>query len=172
VFQINTRWPSKYKQYEDFSSEESFIWYHSFVPVYFYDQWYDVLNNFSANAVEIDEILYPTCEHAYQAAKCTDSQGKKKIAAAKSPLLAKQLSNEKYKSAKDPVWNTKKLSVMESILRAKLDQHQEVRDALIKSGREEIAEDSPIDVFWGRGKDGNGENQLGKLWMKIRSEIQ
>jgi ribA/ribD-fused uncharacterized protein len=141
------------------------------MPIYFYDQWFDVLNNFSANAVVIEGVLYPTTEHAYQAAKCTDPDGKQEIIAAKSPLLAKKVSNQKYKSAKDPEWNTKKLLVMESILRLKLTQHQEVRDALIKSGSEEIAEDSPVDAFWGRGKDGNGDNQLGKLWMKIRSEL-
>lgn len=141
------------------------------MPIYFYDQWYDVLNNFSANAVEINGALYPTSEHAYQAAKCTDPVGKEEVRKAKSPLLAKEVSNVKYKSAKDPDWDNKKLTVMESILRAKLDQHKEVFDALVKSGNEDIAEDSPIDSFWGRGKDGNGENQLGKLWMKIRSEL-
>ncbi len=141
------------------------------MPIYFYGQWYDVLNNFSANAVEINGVLYPTSEHAFQAAKCTDPDGKREIIAAKSPLLAKEVSNQKYESAKDSDWSAKKLSVMESILRAKLDQHQEVRDALVKSGDEEIAEDSPVDEFWGRGKDGGGENQLGKLWMKIRSEL-
>ena len=141
------------------------------MSIYFYNQWYDVLNNFSANAVVIDGISYPTSEHAYQAAKCTDPVGKQEIVAAKSPLLAKEISNQKYKLAKDPEWNTKKFSAMESILRSKLDQHQEVRNALIKSANEEIAEDSPVDAFWGRGKDGSGENQLGKLWMKIRSEL-
>lgn len=141
------------------------------MAIYFYDQWYDVLNNFSANAVEIGGILYPTSEHAYQAAKCTDPNGKEEIRKAKSPLLAKEISNKKYKSAKDPEWDMKKLAVMESILRAKLDQHQEVRNALLKNVDEEIAEDSPVDSFWGRGKDGNGENQLGKLWMKLRSEL-
>ncbi len=141
------------------------------MPIYFYDQWYDVLNNFSANAVEIDGVLYPTSEHAYQAAKCTDPNGKREVIAAMSPLLAKEVSNQKYKSAKDPEWDTKKLKVMESILRSKLEQHQEVREALAKSGNEEIAEDSPVDAFWGRGRDGAGENQLGRLWMKIRSEL-
>ena len=141
------------------------------MSIYFYNQWYDVLNNFSANTVEIDGITYPTAEHAYQGAKCTDQRGKQEIVAAKSPLLAKKVSNQKYRSAKDPDWEAKKLSVMELILRAKLDQHQEVRDALIRSGDEAIAEDSPVDAFWGRGKDGKGKNQLGKLWMKIRSEL-
>ncbi len=141
------------------------------MAIYFYDHWYDVLNNFSANAVEIDGVLYPTSEHAYQAAKCTDAKGKQEIIAAKSPLLAKEVSNVTYKSVKDPDWASKKTAVMESILRAKLAQHHEVYDALLKSGQEEIAEDSPFDAFWGRGEDGNGQNQLGKLWMKIRSEL-
>ena len=141
------------------------------MPIYFYNQWYDVLNNFSANAVEIDGVIYPTSEHAYHAAKCTNIKGKEEILAAKSPLLVKEISNKKYRKARHPNWDNIKLQVMESILRAKLDQHGEVRDALVKSGDEEIAENSPIDSFWGRGKNGNGENQLGKLWMKIRSEL-
>jgi len=141
------------------------------MSIFFYDQWYDVLNNFSANAVELDGVLYPTSEHAYQAAKCTDPEGKKEIIGAKSPLLAKEVSNKKYAASKDPNWNNVKLNTMEHILRAKLKQHQEVHDALIKSGDEEIAEDSPVNNFWGRGKDGTGENQLGELWMKIRSEL-
>lgn len=141
------------------------------MSIHFYNQWYDVLNNFSANAVEVDGVLYPTSEHAYQAAKCTDPEGKKEIIAARSPIFAKEVSNQKYKTAKDPDWNSKKLVVMESILRAKLNQHPEVRDALIRSGKEEIAEDSAVDAFWGRGKDGKGENHLGKLWMKIRADL-
>lgn len=71
-----------------------------------------MLNNFSANAVMIDGVLYPTSEHAYQAAKCTDPVGKQEIIAAKSPLLAKVVSNQKYKYSKDPEWSSKKLLIM------------------------------------------------------------
>ena len=141
------------------------------MAIYFYIHWYDVLSNFSANAIEIDGVIYPTSEHAYQAAKCTDPLGKREIAVARSPLQAKEMSNQNYKTVQDPNWNAKKLVVMELILRAKLDQHPEVRSALLKSGDEEIAEDSSVDSFWGKGKDGSGENQLGRLWMKIRSEL-
>jgi N-glycosidase YbiA len=41
---------------------------------------------------------------------------------------------------------------------------------LQKSGTEDIIEDSPDDYFWGEGADGSGQNMLGRLWMKIRSE--
>jgi len=61
---------------------------------------------------------------------------------------------------------------MEEILRAKADQHKEVRDVLSQSRSEELVEDSPLDHFWGRGKDGTGGNQLGQLWMKLRDELR
>ena len=36
----------------------------------------------------------------------------------------------------------------------------------------ELVENSPIDSYWGRGKDWNGENKLGKMLMKLREEIK
>jgi N-glycosidase YbiA len=71
----------------------------------------------------------------------------------------------------DPDWNTRSLEVMERILRAKLSQHKDVLDALKRSGTDDIVENSPTDYFWGAGQDGTGQNHLGKLWMKIRSEL-
>ena len=141
------------------------------MKVEFYEHWYDVLNNFSARAVEIDGLVYPTSEHAYQAAKCTNEAGRDEIRHARSPLLAKTLSNEKYALEKRKDWEGVKLEVMESILREKMQQHEEVRNALIRSGDQVIAEASPQDSFWGTGMGGDGQNQLGKIWMKLRAEI-
>jgi N-glycosidase YbiA len=137
----------------------------------FYTPPFYALNNFSAHMVEFEEMLYPTAEHAYQATKCTDKAGKEAIRLARSPLLAKHIANEVYRAARDPEWDGKKVAVMERILRAKLAQHDEVLETLKRSGAQEIAEDSPTDTFWGTGEDGTGRNQLGKLWMKIRTEL-
>lgn len=136
----------------------------------FYTPQFYVFNNFSAHAIEWAGKLYPTSEHAYQAAKCTSPQGKEAVRLARSPLLAKEVANVQYKAAKDPDWENKKVGVMEAILRAKLAQHAEVAEALQQSGSQEITEDSPVDSFWGTGADGTGQNMLGKLWMKIREE--
>jgi ribA/ribD-fused uncharacterized protein len=138
------------------------------VPITFYTPDFYIFNNFSAHAVEFRGKLYPTAEHAYQAAKCTDPQGKEEILSARSPLLAKELANERYRAVRDPDWDGKKLAVVEEILRAKLAQHAEAQDALRRSGVEAIVEDSPTDYFWGSGADGSGQNMLGKIWMKIR----
>jgi ribA/ribD-fused uncharacterized protein len=140
------------------------------MPIHFYTPKFYVLNNFSAHAIEFRGKLYPTCEHAYQALKCTDSAGQEAIRNARSPLQAKILANETYRTAKDPNWDSKKVAVVEEILRTKLAQHSEARDALRESGNDEIVEDSPTDYFWGEGADGSGQNVLGKLWMKLRNE--
>ncbi len=137
----------------------------------FYTPPYYALNNFSSHAVEFDGKLYPTAEHAYQATKCQDKAGKEAIRLARSPMEAKLLANEIFRHARDPKWEDKKVGIMEKILRSKLEQHPEVLDALKRSGDEAIVEDSPIDSFWGEGADGKGQNQLGMLWMKIRSEL-
>jgi len=140
------------------------------MPINFYTPKFYVFNNFSAHAIEFRERLYPTSEHAYQAAKCTDPQGQEAIRSARSPLQAKRLANETYKAARDPDWGSKKVAVVEEILRAKLAQHPEAQEALRASGHEDIVEDSPTDYFWGVGAAGSGPNMLGKLWMKIRDE--
>lgn len=140
------------------------------MAILFYEQWYDVFSNFSALAVEFEGVLYPTAEHAYQAAKCTDPAGKEAIRQAKSPAEAKDIANLAYQAARHPQWDDIKVGVLEQILRAKVAQHNVVRQALLRSGQEEIGEASPDDTFWGYG-DGKGQNQLGKLWMKIRGEL-
>jgi N-glycosidase YbiA len=140
------------------------------MPINFYTPEFYVFNNFSAHAIEFRGKLYPTCEHAYQAAKCTDPQGQEEIRNARSPIQAKRLANETYKAARDPDWGNKKVAVVEEILRAKLAQHPEAQEALRESGDEEIIENSPTDYFWGIGADGSGQNMLGRLWMKIRAE--
>lgn len=133
------------------------------MAINFYTPQFYVFDNFSANAVTYDGELYPTSEHAYQAAKCTSAEGKEAIRNAASPLQAKVLANVTYKTHKDPDWESKKVGVMEAILRAKLAQHPEVQRALQQSGSEEIIEGSPVDYFWGAGADGSGQNMLGKL---------
>jgi ribA/ribD-fused uncharacterized protein len=140
------------------------------MPIAFYTPRFYVFNNFSAHAIEFRGELYPTAEHAYQAAKCTDPRGKEEIRLARSPLLAKKLANENYRPARDPDWDSKKVAVVEEILRAKLAQHPEAQEALHDSRGEEIVEDSPTDYFWGAGADGSGQNMLGRTWMKIRDE--
>ena len=57
-------------------------------------------------------------------------------------------------------------------MRAKLEQNPYVKKKLLETQDYQIVEDSPKDSFWGWGMDRKGENNLGKLWMKLRNELQ
>jgi ribA/ribD-fused uncharacterized protein len=69
-------------------------------------------------------------------------------------------------------WDEVKLGVMLDILRHKLAQNPYVEQKLRDTQDREIVEDSPTDAFWGWGPDGHGRNELGKLWMRLRRELQ
>lgn len=131
-----------------------------------------MLSNFSAHAVEFEGRDYPTAEHAYQAQKFAHLENVEIIRIARSPLLAKRRAKILVEFRRRDWSNEFKLYIMEKILRAKVEQHADVRDALLRSGNMEIVENSPTDSFWGWGPDKKGQNHLGKIWMKIRDEIQ
>ena len=141
--------------------------------VAFYPREYYALDNFAAFQVEWRGKLWPTAEHAYQAAHFWDTLPElaERICAARSPQAAYQLANG-HTAQEDPDWPSKKLGIMEEIIRAKLLQHPYIRQKLLETGDLQIVEDSPKDSFWGWGPNRRGRNELGRLWMKLRNELR
>lgn len=137
---------------------------------FFLDSWY-VFDNFAPFQVEWRGVLYPTSEHAYQAAHFIEANPEiaEQIRLCRSPREASDLANKNSKYD-DPEWSNKKLSYMEEIVRAKLSQHAYIQQILISSGDKYIVEMNDNDKFWGWGKDHTGKNELGKIWMKLRDE--
>jgi ribA/ribD-fused uncharacterized protein len=141
-------------------------------PVFFYEPEFYMLSNFSAHAFFFKGIFYPTAEHAYQAGKFHDEHDKAHIQGAISPSIAKKRSKSRQADIGLRCTPEFKLQLMEDVLWAKIRVHREVRDTLLATGDREIIENSPTDSFWGWGPDRQGQNHLGKIWMKIRAEIQ
>ena len=138
---------------------------------FFLSGWY-VFDNFAPFQVEWRGKLYPTAEHAYQAAHFIDTNPElaEKVRLTTSPREASDFANLNSKYD-DPNWKQKRVVLMEEIVRCKLEQHKYVKQTLIESGTRYIVEMNDNDAFWGWGNDRNGENQLGQIWMKLRSEI-
>ena len=65
-------------------------------------------------------------------------------------------------------WETSQSSILQAILMAKAAQCSEYFDLLLSS--ETFVYDSP-DPIWGRGKNGAGENHLGKLHDIVRKSV-
>ena len=137
---------------------------------------YIYFSPYTAHALELDGRIYPTLEHAYQAQRYTDQKIINEILSARSPLKAWQISST-YKHLQIPEFkkDEHKLFTMEKLMRLKVDQHEEIRKALIDTKDLEIIKRivtyPPGDGFWDIGEDGKGENHIGKIWMKIRSEL-
>lgn len=69
-------------------------------------------------------------------------------------------------------WNLIKLSIMYEALTYKFTQHEYLKRLLLNTGDAELQEDSPVDSYWGIGRDGKGENWLGHLLMTLRTELR
>lgn len=70
-------------------------------------------------------------------------------------------------------WDEVKLSVMETVVRAKFTQNPHLAKYLVETGEAELVEGNRWrDVFWGvYSVTGEGENNLGKILMKVISEL-
>lgn len=140
--------------------------------VFFYEQDYYVLSNFSAFEVKW-HFTFPTSEHAYHWEKFirTAPHIAEKIRFASSAHDAFKFA-EQYRGARRPDWDDVKVEIMRLILRAKAEQHEYVRRKLLATGDRELIENSWRDAFWGWGPKRDGQNMLGKLWMEIRAELR
>ena len=140
--------------------------------VYFFTTAFHPLDNFSAHAICLWDQEFPTAEHAFQWKKFSinHSEVANAILSAKSPHLVKEISDAN-KDSQPETWKDDKVKVMEEILLAKAQQHEDVRDVLKKTGNRKIIENSPVDSFWGIGPEGKGKNVVGEIWMKIRASL-
>lgn len=149
--------------------------------VFFYEQDFYVLSNFSAFQLFWRGEVFPTSEHAYQWAKfdhpigspnwATTRHFRNEIKTARSAHEAFKLA-ENNNSLKLLNWNELRVGYMTSILMAKAGQHEYVRRKLLATGDRELVENSWRDNFWGWGPSKDGKNMLGKLWMEVRAELK
>jgi hypothetical protein len=144
--------------------------------VFFYEQEFYVLSNFSPFRLRWRRIDFDTSEHAYHwekfdAGDFTGMEVQRRILVARSAHDAFKIAEE-HKSCRRGGWDAIKLNIMSNILRAKVQQHEYVRRKLLETGDRELIEDSWRDDYWGWGPDRRGQNMLGKLWMEIRTELR
>lgn len=107
----------------------------------------------------------------------------KEILEQKSPMAAKMKARKNRALLnRGENWDdhSSDLLLMKQCLLLKLEQHPELKQELIKTGRDLILEDCTTHDresarYWGMVcKKGQwiGENHLGKIWMDIRADLQ
>jgi N-glycosidase YbiA len=131
---------------------------------------YGEFSNFAAFPFVLDGKEWRTSEHYFQAQKFLDEEYRERIRETASPMIAARLG----RSRKVPLradWEEVKVDVMRSAVRQKISSHAELAQLLLSTGDEEIVEAASGDDFWGCGKDGSGQNWLGRILMEIRQEL-
>jgi ribA/ribD-fused uncharacterized protein len=126
------------------------------------------LSNFLESPIEFEGDVYPTVEHAFQAAKTCDPEERDKVRVAKTPSSAKKIGR-RVKLRSD--WEAVKVGIMLDLLRIKFSDPA-LRQQLLGTGDAELVEGNTWnDTFWGvSSKTGKGKNTLGKLLMQVRDE--
>jgi ribA/ribD-fused uncharacterized protein len=124
------------------------------------------MNNFKKARMFIYGRWWNNVEAPYQSMKTDVQSEKDAIWAAKTPREARDLGQ---KVTINSNWDEVKYLVMYECVLAKFLQHSDLRKQLIDTKQEELMEDSPIDYYWGCGKDGTGQNNLGKVLIQVRS---
>ncbi|CAB4194493.1 NADAR [uncultured Caudovirales phage] len=126
---------------------------------------YRWLSNFYPCLVLFEGHLYPSVEHAYQAAKAHPSQR----APFRDPGVTASYAKKMGRAVPIPgAWGNVRVSVMRSCLISKFNDPG-LMFLLLSTGDAELIEGNHWgDTFWGVCK-GDGENQLGKLLMERRA---
>ena len=132
---------------------------------------YGEFSNFAPFPIKLKGKTWMTSEHYFQAQKFAGTPHEKKIRNASSPMKAAELGRtRKVKIRLD--WDKIKDNVMYDVVKAKFSQHKDLRQLLIETGDAKLIEHTENDDYWGDGGNGKGKNRLGKILMKIRSELQ
>lgn len=129
---------------------------------------YRFLSNFYPAQVEFEGIVYPTVEHAYQAAKTTNSDQRQNILSCSTPGAAKRAG--RHVTLRHD-WETIKVDVMTALVLQKFTTNTTLKTWLVSTGDLYIEETNRHnDTYWGVC-NGVGQNLLGHILMQVRDHL-
>ena len=132
---------------------------------------YRWLSNFHPCRVEVEDMIFPSSEHAYMAMKTRIPEERRPLTV-EGGLTPGQAKRYGQKVTLQSFWDTLKDHYMLVVLRAKFRQSQELAERLLDTGEKRLEETNYWnDRYWGVCW-GEGENRLGQLLMQVRQELR
>ncbi len=126
---------------------------------------YYFLSNYSKSNIKINGITFLNAEAAFHSFKDVKRQSE---FANLDPSTAKR-KGRNVRLRHD--WEEVKDDIMYLVVKAKFEQNSDLKDKLIATGDEYLEEGNTWnDMYWGVCK-GRGKNMLGKILMRVRSEL-
>lgn len=124
-----------------------------------------------------DGILYPTTEHAFQAAKTLDFRERWRISKLATPGKAKRAGRQVELR---PDWDQSKNRIMYELVLLKFVLNQDLRWRLVDTYPNKLVEGNKWhDTYWGvchcsrhgGGGVGTGQNKLGSILEIVRQQL-
>jgi len=144
------------------------------MTIYFYverEEPYGCFSNFSAHGFVLDELYWATSEHYFQAQKFVGTPHLAKVQQMRSPKHAANMGRNRALPLR-PDWEQVKDEVMRKAVLQKFKTHAAIREILLATEDKVLVENSPMDYYWGCGKDGSGQNKLGQILMEVRELLR
>ena len=143
----------------------------------------DQLSNFFKCDIEWGDLILPSAEHVYQVEKAKAHQRPEIVVEIQRATDARSAKAISYKIITRKGWEEENQVLMMDILRAKFDQHPELRKTLMESGDTVIAECVPNQFMWSTGLSKEaaarthpekwpGKNILGEMMVELRQEYR
>lgn len=135
---------------------------------------FGAFSNLYRREIEFEGEIFATSEHAYQAGKPRKKAVRDWLMSAPSPSLLAMAAHGLYYWDVAPGWSTSKFDRMRAVLRAKFEQHEDLKALLLSTGTARLVEsatvDNEVNRLWGE-VNGVGRNMLGQLLMELRDEL-
>lgn len=136
---------------------------------------YGAFSNLYRREIVFEGETFATSEHAYQAGKARKPEVRAWLMSAPSPALLAMAAHGLYYWDVLPGWSKLKFDRMRAVLRAKFDQHSDLRALLLSTGSARLVEsatvDNEVNRLWGEVK-GQGRNMLGEMLMELREALR
>lgn len=133
--------------------------------------YFEFLHNNFLSPVYFEGSLYPSVTHAYHAARSSDENTRKAILNADSFHTVAKIARR----IEDPQnWQMERIKIMERLVRDKFRRSKELQEKLKATENRDLImsyeDETSGNLFWGMVKE-KGQNQLGRILMKIREDI-
>eukprot|EP00792_Barthelona_sp_PAP020_P003840 TRINITY_DN1696_c0_g1_i1.p1 TRINITY_DN1696_c0_g1~~TRINITY_DN1696_c0_g1_i1.p1 ORF type:complete len:174 (+),score=33.58 TRINITY_DN1696_c0_g1_i1:68-523(+) len=141
--------------------------------IYFYRQGdeFGEFSNFYPSPVIIDDLLWPTTEHYFQAQKFVGTEHVELVRNAKTASIAAKMGRSRQRPLRHD-WEEVKDDIMRKALLAKFTQYESLKNLLLSTGSRFLVEHTKNDRYWADGGDGSGRNMLGKLLVELREKLR
>ncbi len=157
------------------AARDHFVWFYKSEE----NQLTAFLGNFHSSPIMLWGIPFQCAEAAFQAAKFQPQrivmEQFRNLDGERSFRLGRQMSAS-WTPAQNAQWRNCNLTFMREIVKAKFNQHPDLKALLLATGNAYLVEHLPRaregqDPFWSDNFNGSGQNMLGQILMETRAAL-